>query len=67
MIGKLGLTMPKKRRKREDVTEAYKLLTGKEKIESNQFFQRTSEDQELRQNSIKLFQQRSGSLLKQFD
>ena len=43
-----------------DLTEVYKILIGKENIESNQFFQlQASKNRDMRGHTLKLFQQRS--------
>ena len=47
------------RRKREDMIEVYKLLTGKERIDSKQFFHLASTDRGLRGHSLKLVTTRS--------
>jgi len=49
----LGLTTLAVRRKRGDLIECYKILSGKEKLDPNQFFQR-SDTTHLRRHSRKL-------------
>jgi len=55
----LGLTTLNQRRKRGDMIEVYKLLTGKERIDSGQFFQLASTSHGLRGHSLKLATKRS--------
>ena len=55
----LGLTSLCQRRKRGDMIEVYKLLTGKERIDSEQFFQLASTEHGLRGHSLKLATTRS--------
>ena len=55
----LGLTTLKRRRERGDLIETFKLLTGKEKIEYDQFFQLSETAHGLRGHSLKLFVKRS--------
>lgn len=63
---KLGLTTLEKRRERGDLIEAYKILTGKENIDSRQFFHPASKDHVLRGHTLKLFQQRSRLDIRKF-
>jgi ribonuclease P/MRP protein subunit RPP40 len=65
-LERLGLTTLEKRRERGDLIEAYKLLTGKENIDSNQFFQLATKDCGLRGHTLKLFQQRSRLNVRKF-
>ena len=53
-LRKLGLTTLEQRRKRGDLIEIYKLMTGKEKIEYQQFFEKTATGHDLRGHSMKL-------------
>jgi hypothetical protein len=55
----LGLTTLLQRRKRGDMIEVYKLLTGKERVNNGQFFQLAPSEHELRGHSLKLFAKRS--------
>jgi ribonucleases P/MRP protein subunit RPP40 len=58
-LQRLGLTTLEERRERGDLIEVYKILTGEENIESNQFFQLASKNRDMRGHTLKLFQQRS--------
>lgn len=53
-LRKLGLTTLEQRRKRGDLIEIYKLMTGKEKIEYQQFFEKTATGHDLRGHTMKL-------------
>ena len=55
----LNLTTLEKRRKRGDLIEAYKIITGKEGIESSKFFILDSNDHGLRGHQFKLYKQSS--------
>ena len=50
----LGLTTLEQRRIRGDLIEAYKILTGKEKVDAGQFFQLADTGYNLRGHSFKL-------------
>jgi ribonucleases P/MRP protein subunit RPP40 len=65
-LQRLGLTMLEERRERGDLIEVYKISTGKENIESNQFFQLASKNRDLRGHTLKIFQQRSRSDVRKF-
>ena len=53
-LQKLGLTTLEARRKRGDLIEIYKLLTGKEGIKYQQFFEKTATGHDLRGHTMKL-------------
>jgi len=55
----LGLTTLETRRRRGDLIETYKILTGREKVDYQHFFQKALTDHDLRGNTMKLFKQRS--------
>jgi len=55
----LRLTTLEQRRKRGDLIEVYKLMTGKEKVDYQQFFHKTSAGHNLRGHSMKLTTQQS--------
>jgi len=55
-LQRLGLTTLEQRRKRGDLIETYKLLTGKEKIDYQQFFEKNTSRYNLRGHSMKLKQ-----------
>jgi len=57
-LQKLGITSLKDRRERGDMTEVYKLLTGREKIDSKQFFQLAQNHHGLRGHGMKLTKER---------
>jgi len=58
-LERLGLTTLEERRRRGDLIEVYKILSGKERIEADQFFKPAPKEHDLRGNSMKLYQQRS--------
>jgi hypothetical protein len=60
-----GLTTLQQRRKRGDLIETFKILTGKEGVNSNDFFQMAEVNRNLRGHSLKLFKQRSRTSLRQ--
>ena len=51
----LGLTTLKRRRIRGDLIETYKILSGKENVDSETFFQLTESSQHTRGHSLKLY------------
>lgn len=53
-LRKLGLTTLETRRKRGDLIEIYKLMTGKEGIKYQQFFEKAATGHNLRGHSMKL-------------
>ena len=55
----LGMNSHEKRRLRGDLIETYKILTGKEKIDMEGFFQFADRDHGLRGHGLKLFVQRA--------
>jgi len=55
----LGLTSLKERRERGDMIEVYKILTGKEHIDSGQFFTLADNHYCLRGHDMKLTKERS--------
>jgi ribonucleases P/MRP protein subunit RPP40 len=54
----VGLTTLEKRRQRSDLIEIFKILTGKEDLDSEKFFIRSRPDHNLRGNSCKLIKMR---------
>jgi ribonucleases P/MRP protein subunit RPP40 len=54
----LGLTTLEKRRTRGDLIEIHKIMTGKEGLDQQQFFQLAATGQNLRGHSRKLFKPR---------
>ncbi|MEW8548554.1 MAG: reverse transcriptase family protein [Candidatus Thiodiazotropha sp.] len=55
----LGLTSLEDRRKRGDLIEAYKIITGKEKVQCNKFFKLVdSDNNRTRGNSMKIYKPR---------
>jgi len=58
-LQKLGITSLKIRRDRGDMIETYKILTGKEQIDSEQFFQLDKNVHGLRGHSWKIVKERS--------
>jgi len=57
-LQKLGITSLKDRRERGDIIEVYKLLTGREQIDSKQFFQLAQNHHGLRGHGMKLTKER---------
>ena len=55
----LGLTTLKERRRRGDMIEVYKLLTGKENVAYDQFFSIEQSKQHLRGHTMRLVKERS--------
>ena len=55
----LGLTTLKVRRTRGDMIEVYKLLSNKERIDSEQFFQIATNDHGLREHNMKIVKNRT--------
>jgi len=55
----LNLTTLEKRRKRGDLTEVYKIISGKEGVDSSKFFTLASNDHGLRGHQFKLYKQSS--------
>ena len=51
----MGLTTLETRRLRGDMIETYKILTGREKVNYQHFFQKAPTDHDLRGNTMKLF------------
>jgi ribonuclease P/MRP protein subunit RPP40 len=58
-LQKLGITSLKDRRERGDMIEVYKILTGKEKIDSKQFFRFAGNPHGLRGHEMKIVKERS--------
>ena len=54
----MGLTTLEKRRQRGDLIAMYKILTGKENLDSANFFMKIRSDHDLRGHSLKLFKAR---------
>lgn len=54
-LRRLGLTTLEQRRKRGDLIEVFKIMTGRERIDSDIFFKRASSGHHLRGHSQKLF------------
>ena len=59
ILQKLGITTLKVRRERGDMIETYKILTGKERINSEQFFHLAKNDHGLRGHRWKIIKERS--------
>ena len=64
-LKRLGLTMLESRRKRGDLTETYKILTGKENIENNKFFE-LSDNHIILEDSMKISVKRSRLNVRKF-
>ena len=64
-LRRLGLTTLEKRRARGDLIETYKLLTGKEGIDYEQFFTLAGNEHGLRGHRLKLFVERSRLVMRQ--
>jgi len=58
-LEKLGLSTLEERRERGDLLQAYKIITGKDRIDCAQFFQPARKEHDLRGHNLKLFQQRA--------
>jgi len=58
-LDRLGLTTLERRRSRGDLIETYKLMTGKEKVFREQFFQIASNGHNTRGHSLKIAKQRT--------
>ena len=58
-LRKLGLTSLESRRARGDLIEVYKILTGREKVNSLQFFKLAENPKGLRGHSLKLIKRRT--------
>jgi len=58
-LQKLGITTLKDRRERGDMIEVYKLLTGREQIDFEQFFKPAQNHYDLRGHGMKLTKERS--------
>ena len=65
-LKRLGLTTLETRRKRGDLIETYKILTGKENIESNKFFWLSDNAHNLRGHSMKISVKRSRLNVRKF-
>jgi hypothetical protein len=57
-LRRLGLTTLEKRRQRGDLIEAFKIMTGKEQVDSEQFFQKSNTGHNLRGHSMKIVMKR---------
>jgi len=57
-LQKLGITSLKDSRERGDMIEVYNLLTGREQIDSKQFFQLAQNHHGLREHGMKLTKER---------
>ena len=64
-LKELGLITLEKRRTRGDLIEAYKILTDKEKINKDSFFELNRSSYELRGHAFKLFVPRSSKAVRQ--
>jgi len=53
-LKRLGLTSLRKRRERGDVIEVFKIMTGREKIEAEQFFELADNSHGLRGHTLKI-------------
>jgi len=65
MLIRCGLTTPEKRRSRGDLIEAYKIITGKEAIQCERFFE-LAPSKVTRGHIYKLFMKRKGTLGRKF-
>jgi hypothetical protein len=65
-LKRLGLTTLQTRRARGDMIEVFKIMTGRERIEREQFFQLTSNDHGLRGHSLKIRKERSSRDIRKY-
>jgi len=65
-LKRLGLTTLETRRKRGNLIETYNILTGKENIESNKFFELSDNAHNLRGHSVKISVKRSRLNVRKF-
>jgi len=65
-LKRLGLTTLESQRKRGDLIDTYKILTGKENIESNKFFELSDNARNLRGHSKKISVKRSRLNVRKF-
>jgi len=65
-LKRLGLTTLETRRKRGDLIQTYKILTGKENIESSKFFELSDNAHNLRGHSMKISVKRSRLNVREF-
>jgi len=63
-LKKLGIYSLEKRRLRGDLIEAYKILTGKERVDKDKFFTPALSDHGLRGHTWKLFKPRCRSTIR---
>jgi hypothetical protein len=64
-LKRLGLTTLEQRRLRGDLLEAYKILTNKENVNKDNFFEQNSSGYGLRGHSLKLYVPRSSTTIRQ--
>ena len=65
-LWRLGSTTLEKRRQRGDLIEAFKIMTGKEQVDSEQFFQKSNTSHNLRGHSMKIMVKRCRTDIRKF-
>jgi len=65
-LRRLGLTTLERRRQRGDLIEAYKIMTGKEQVDSDHFFQKSNTNYNLRGHSMKMTVKRCHTDIRKF-